>query len=146
MKIKTKSTYLLSAVLVVSLAGCKNLLETAQEKKFTQPEGVTLLTEAEIRETVVGNTYQGDSVRYPGSTYVEFIHPDGKISGLWNGQDRYKGEWAISGNVWCYKYKNSRGCNTLAREGDTILWYSLDGSYKGGKSVVMAGDPKNLAR
>ncbi len=146
MKIKPELVYPLTAVLFVSLAGCKNLLETAQGQKFTQPEGVTLMTEAEIRETIVGNTYEGDSVRYPGSTYIEYIHPDGKISGLWNGQDRYKGKWAVSGRVWCYRYETTRGCNTLAREGSTIRWYALDGSYKGGKSVVMAGDPRNLAQ
>ena len=146
MKTKAKLVYPLAAALFVSLAGCKNLLETAQEKKFTQPEGVTLMTEAEIRETVVGNTYEGDSVRYPGNTYIEYIHPDGKISGLWNGSDRYKGQWAVSGKVWCYRYKSTSGCSTLARDGDTIRWYALDGSYRGGKSVVTAGDPRELAR
>jgi hypothetical protein len=92
-----------------ALAGCKSLQEVAQSKKFTQPEGVTLMTEQNLRDTLVGNTYKGDSVRYPGSTYIEYIHPDGKISGLWNGQERYKGEWVISDKLWCYKYKNSNG-------------------------------------
>ena len=127
------------------MAGCKNLLETAQGKNFTQPEGVTLLTENEIRNTLVENTYEGDSVTYPGNTYIEFIHPDGKISGLWNGKERYKGEWAISGKVWCYKYKSTRGCSTIAKSGNTILWYGLDGTYQGGKSIVMAGDSRNLS-
>lgn len=146
MNINKKCIYVFAAAVFVSLAGCKNLLETAEGKKFTQPEGVTLMTEKEIRSTLVGNTYQGESVRYPGSSYIEFVHPDGKISGLWDGKDRYKGEWAVSGRVWCYKYKTTRGCNTLAKSGDSILWYGLDGSYKGGKSVVMAGDPNNLAQ
>ena len=133
MNINKKCIYVFAAAVFVSLAGCKNLLETAEGKKFTQPEGVTLMTEKEIRSTLVGNTYQGESVRYPGSSYIEFVHPDGKISGLWDGKDRYK-------------YKTTRGCNTLAKSGDSILWYGLDGSYKGGKSVVMAGDPNNLAQ
>jgi hypothetical protein len=104
------------------------------------------MTESEIRNTVVGNTYKGDSVRYPGSTYIEFIHPDGRISGLWDGRDRYKGEWVVAGRVWCYKYKSTSGCNTFAKSGDNILWYDLDGEYHGGKSNVVQGDPENLSQ
>ena len=141
---KLHHRHLLIAAMLFSLAGCKTLLETAQSQQYTQPEGVTLMSEAEMRSTLVGNTYAGDSVNHPGSTYIEFIHPDGKISGLWNGSERYKGEWAISGKVWCFKYKSMSGCNTLAKSGDTIFWYGLDGTTKGGKSVVSAGDPKNL--
>lgn len=142
--IKLQQRHLLIAAVLLSLAGCKTLLETAQTQEYTPPEGVTLMTEAELRNTLVGNTYAGDSVRYPGSTYIEYIRPDGKISGLWNGSDRYRGEWVISGKVWCYKYKSSSGCNTMAKSGDTIYWYELDGTTRGGKSVVTAGDPHKL--
>lgn len=146
MNIKRNSGYLAAGFLLVSLAGCKNLLETAQEKKYIEPAGVTLMTETEIRNTVVGNTYKGESVRYPGSTYIEYIHPDGRISGLWNGTDRYKGKWAVAGPVWCYRYETQRGCNTLVKSGDRILWYHLDGSHGGGEALVMAGDPENLSQ
>jgi hypothetical protein len=145
MKKKQTFTWILMTALMVTLAGCKTLQETAEGEKYTAPEGVTLMTEAELRETLVGNTYAGDSVKYDGS-YIEFIQPDGKINGLWNGTDRYKGEWAISGNIWCYKYKSSNGCNTLSKSGDTIYWYQLDGSTMGGKATVTKGDSKDLAK
>ena len=103
------------------------------------------MTETEIREILVGNTYEADSVRYPGNAYIEFIHPDSKISGLWNGEERYKGTWAISGKVRCYKYKSTNGCNTLSRSGDKLFWYGLDGNHRGGKSIVISGDPRKLA-
>jgi hypothetical protein len=135
---------MVAETLIVALAGCKTLQETAESKEVTQPEGVVLMTEAELIETLVGNTYEGDSVNYPGSTYIEFIQPDGTIRGLWNEKDRYKGEWVISGSVWCYKYKKSNGCSTLTKTGDTIFWYALDGTTRGGKAIVMAGDSKNL--
>jgi hypothetical protein len=135
-----------AAAVLVLLGGCKTLQETAASKTFTQPEGVELMSEAELRKTLVGNTYEGESVRYPGSTYVEFVRPDGTIRGLWNGNERYQGEWVISGQVWCFRYKSSNGCNTAAKSGDTIFWYALDGTTRGGKSIVMAGDPKNLNR
>ena len=146
MKSKQKIVWMLAGTLIVMLAGCKTLQETAESKEVIQPEGVTLMTETELRKTLVGNTYEGESVRYPGSTYIEFIQPDGTIRGLWDGKDRYKGEWVISGRVWCYKYKSSNGCSTMAKTGNTIFWYALDGTTRGGKSIVTEGDPKNLAQ
>lgn len=141
-----KIVWTAAATLIVVLTGCKTLQETAESKEVIRPEGVTLMTEMELRETLVGNTYEGDSGNYPGSTYIEFIQPDGTIRGLWNGKDRYKGEWVISGPVWCYKYKKSNGCSTMSKTGNTIFWYALDGTTRGGKSIVMAGDPKSLAQ
>jgi hypothetical protein len=137
---------MVAGTLIVALAGCKTLQETAESKEVTQPEGVALKTEAELRKTVVGNTYEGESENYPGSTYLEFIQPDGTIRGIWNGKDRYKGEWVIAGPVWCCKYKKSNGCSTIAKTGDTICWYALDGTTRGGKAIVLAGDSKNLAQ
>ena len=141
---KHKITSIAAATALALLSGCTTLQEMADSKTVTQPAGVELMGEAELRQALVGNTYGGDSVTYPGNTYIEFINPDGTIHGLWNGTDRYKGSWAVSGQVWCYKYKRGPGCNTLAKQGDTIYWYSLDGTTKGGISILSAGDPKNL--
>ena len=146
MNIKQITILTSCSVFLFALAGCKTLQETAESKEVTQPEGVKLMTETELRKTLIGNTYEGDSVKYPGSTYIEFIQPDGTIQGLWNGKDRYKGKWVISGQVWCYKYKKSSGCNTMAKTGNTIFWYALDGTTKGGKAIVTEGDPKSLAQ
>jgi hypothetical protein len=143
MKSIQKSIWIFTVATMVTMVGCKSLQETAESREVTQPEAVTLMTETELRETLVGNTFEGDSVKHPGSTYIEFIQPDGTIRGLWDGKDRYKGEWVISGQVWCYKYKSSNGCSTMAKTGNTISWYALDDTTRGGKSIVMAGDPKN---
>ncbi len=143
---KQKFNWVLLGFFVVAMVGCKTLQETAMTKKVTKPEGVTIMSEQEMRDMLVGNTYTGDSINHPGSTYVEFISPDGKIFGLWNDKDRYKGEWAISGNVWCAKYKNSNNCNTLVKSGDAFTWYGLDGNTKGGGAKVTSGDSKNLGQ
>ena len=42
MKKKQNVTWILMAALVVTLAGCKTLQETAQGEKHTTPEGVIL--------------------------------------------------------------------------------------------------------
>jgi len=146
MKNNRKFNWVLLGFFVVTLVGCKTLQETAMSKKVTKPAGVTLLSEQEMRDTLVGNTYAGDSVRYPGSTYIEFIRPDGKIKGLWNGTDRYTGEWAISGNVICAKYPSTSNCSTMSKSGDTIYWYDLDGTTEGGYSKVTSGDSQNLGQ
>ncbi len=146
MKNNRKLNWVLLGIFVVTMVGCKSLQEITMSKKVTKPEGVTLMSEQEIKDTIVGNTYAGDSVRNPGSTYVEFIRPDGRIKGLWNGTDRYNGEWAISGNVICAKYPSSTQCSTLAKSGDTIYWYALDGTTKGGYARVTPGDSQNLGQ
>jgi len=143
---KQKFIWIILAALLTTLVGCKTLQENAESKTFTTPEGVTLMTEAELRSTLVGNTYAGESVRQPGNTYIEYIDPDGSIRGLWNGKDRYKGEWAISGKVFCNKYKTQNGCYTFTKSDNTIYWYALDGTTIGGQSKLMAGDPNNLSQ
>ena len=142
-----KFGWIIFGTFLATLVGCKTLQETAEGKKFTQPEGVVLMTEAELRNTLVGNTYEGvHQVRWPGSTYIEYLHPDGKILGLWNGYNRYWGKWAISDKVFCSKYKSSSGCYTLTKSGNTIYWHDLNGKkIKNAQSNVMVGDPKNLS-
>ena len=143
---KKKRLWLILAIgsLTMALSGCKTLQERAAESKYTTPDGVTLMTEAEIRKALVGNTIAGDSSHYPGNSFIEYYHNDGKVTGLWNGQKRYLGEWALSGKILCYRFPNQKGCSTLALSGNEIQWYALDGSPED-KSTWMKGDPKGLA-
>ncbi len=108
-----------------------------------EAERVILMSEAELKKTLVGNTLAGNS---EGNTYIEYNQPDGLISGLWNEKERYKGEWTIEGKVWCYKYEESSGCNTIAKSGNKIYWYTVDGTYEGSTSSLMTGDPRKLAQ
>ena len=146
MKDSRKFKWVMLGLFIVALAGCKTLQDTAMSKTVIKPEGVTLMSEQEMRDMLVGNTYAGDSVRTPGPTYAEYIHSDGRISGLWNGTDRYKGTWAISGNVMCAKYPQATYCSTMARDGDTFTWYDLDGTSRGAFATVTPGDSQNLAQ
>lgn len=126
------------------LSGCQSLQDVAESKEFSVPKGVTLLTEPEIREALIGNSYSGDSVKFPGNQYLEFIQPDGSINGLWNGRSRYDGEWAVHGKIWCYKRRNNSDCNTVSRSGSTIYWHHLDGRSDRARSRLYQGNPKNL--
>ena len=68
MNIKQIAMLTSCGVFLFALIGCKTLQETAESKEVTQPEAVTLMIETELRKTLVGNTYEGGSVIYQGST------------------------------------------------------------------------------
>jgi len=131
-------------VIVISvfliLSGCKSLGEVAQTREYAEPEGITVLTEEELRTKVIGNTIAGKS--YRGPMYVEFYQPDGNTRGLWDGSP-YKSTWAISGKVMCWKASDARGCNLIALDGDEVTWYDLEGVEKS-RAKLMQGNAKEL--
>ena len=139
-----RSFSVLLIVTTMYLSACQSLQDVAESQQFTEPAGVTLMTESQLRETLVGNTHGGDSVKNVGNFYLEFVDPDGTIRGLRNGKYRYEGSWAIHGKVWCYKYASNSGCNTLSGSSNTIFWHNLDGSTDRGRSRVYPGNPRNL--
>lgn len=109
--------------------------------EFTTPEGVTLLTEEEIRAKIIGNTLEGKEY---GKRWWELYLPDGNIAGLW-ATERYGGKWTLSGPVMCYDYKGSGydGCWTMSLEGDKIDYYKMDGEPDG-DAKLREGNPKAL--
>lgn len=127
----------------MALSGCRVLQTSATSTNYIQPEDTSLLTGETIREIIVGNTVEGESSKYPGNFYVEYYLEDGTISGLWN-EEPYSGKWANSGSVWCYKYTDLKGCNTIALNGDEITWIKLDGVATENKAMLFRGNPKNL--
>ena len=137
---RMKGGALCLALALLTLSGCKSLGEITQSKQYTKPEGVAILSEAELRTKIVGNTISGKSVK--GPLYSEFFAPDGKGRGLWNS-DKYKFEYAISGPVYCYKGDGFNGCNLLSLKGDTITWYKLSGKEVS-KAKLLLGNPKGL--
>ena len=132
----------LSIVVLLSI-GCKTLDEVAQSKEFKQPANVTLMSESDIREKLVGNTVIGESNTEPGSRYVEHFLSDGKIKGLWNDEP-YSGTWAVSGSVWCSKYANSQYCSTMSLDGNQVTWIRLSGEVLPNKATILPGNAKGL--
>ena len=128
------------AVALLTLSGCKSIGEIAESKQFTKPEGVTVLSEAELRSIMIGNTITGISKE--GPVYTEFYAPEGKGRGLWD-DSKYKFEYAISGPVYCYKGDGFNGCNMVELTDDTINWYGLDGQERG-FAKLLQGNAKGL--
>ena len=127
-------------IALLALSGCKSLGEVAQSKKYVEPKGVTVMSEAEIREKVIGSTIAGKSNR--GPMYVEYYQLDGSTKGLWDGEP-YTSTWAIAGKVWCWQGSSSQGCNLIALNDDEITWYDLKGVEKS-RAKLMPGNAKGL--
>ena len=94
-------------------------------KSFEKPTGVSVLTEAEIHNQVVGNTITEIS---DGKKWSQYYLTDGTLLEIWKGQ-RYCGYWVISGPVMCIGYSDGKDfCRMYALEGTTITRFKLDGT------------------
>ena len=93
---------------------------------FKVPEGVTVLTEDEIREKIIGNTMTGTS---GSKRWTEYYLPNGVIKGVEAGE-KYGGKWTLSGSVMCFDYSGDEydTCDTLALEGTKVRFFKLDGT------------------
>ncbi len=62
----------------------------------------------------------------------------------------YSTGWYDSGTLEWKRSLQGSSCQFLVLQNknstDVTAWYALDGTTRGGKSIVMAGDPKNLAQ
>lgn len=89
------------------------------------PDDVTVMTEAELRSAIIGNTVTGF---VGGTPWSEYYLPNGVIQGV-EGGERYVGRWTISGPWLCFDYDGTEddGCSTLARSGNNVRFYDEDG-------------------
>jgi hypothetical protein len=79
------------------------------------------LSEDQIRETLIGNTFSGVE---DGESYSEYLNPDGTISGR-SPSGSYSGRWSISGNRICFFYPERStkwDCTEVTLDGDRITW------------------------
>ncbi len=92
---------------------------------YVVPDGVTLLTEDEIRDKIIENTVGG--LDY-GKKWFEYYTEDGAIKGIWD-RERYRGKWTLDGPVMCFDYAGTGydGCWTISLDGDTVHWYKPTG-------------------
>jgi hypothetical protein len=96
------------------------------EQDYVVPDGVTLMTEDEIRDKIIENTLGGNDY---GKKWFEYYKEDGKIKGIWD-RDRYRGKWTLEGPVMCFDYAGSGydGCWTISLDDDdTVHWYKPTG-------------------
>ncbi len=112
------------------------------EQDYVVPEGVTLMTEDEIRSKIIGNTLTGTDY---GKKWWEFYVPDGKIKGLWD-RERYRGKWSLDGPVMCFDYAGTGydGCWTMSLDGNTVHYYKPTGELDDPPDELLPGNTKGL--
>ena len=138
--------------LLVTLLVSTTLIEAAED--YVVPAGVTVLTEDQLLNQIIGNTLRGGSGRW----LAYFLPPSGdQKKGRFKGKDRLgtrhtKGDWTVNGSLMCWHFDSPtraavNGCFTTALDGDTITWYLPTGTPRysaGGPRKLISGNPNNF--
>jgi hypothetical protein len=137
--------------LLVSLVVGATSIATAED--YVLPTGVTVLTEEQILNQIIGNTLD-----YGYQHHVEYFEPptgdqkNGRFKGKSGPLGRYGGSWEVKENLMCWKHDESHMvkyniCITIVLDGDIATWYKTSGSawYNRHSPIkLISGNPKNL--
>ena len=118
---------------------------------YVVPEGVAILTEKQLLDQVIGNTFYN-------SRWDEYYVPplgekaEGKIKMDHKKYGLVGGTWRINESVMCWEYDRLPvsaygGCYTIALDGENATFYTTDGAIwysRGGRIKQKPGNPGNL--
>ena len=119
---------------------------------YVVPTGVTVLTEEQLLNQIIGNTLRGGSGRWR----AYFLPPSGdQKKGRFKGEHKgrfTKGDWTVNGSLMCWHFDSptrvhATGCFTTALDGDTVTWYLPSGHPRyssGGPRKLISGNPENF--
>jgi hypothetical protein len=142
---------MLQARICVLVALFVAALSPAIAEDYVVPTGVTVLTEEQLLNQIIGNTFVG------GESWVEYFEPaangqkEGRIKGLQRGTP-YGGKWTINKALMCWQFDKAYmatydDCFTTALEANIVTWYKTDGTIyypSSGRPKLISGNPKNL--
>jgi hypothetical protein len=136
--------------LLAALLVSTTFTEAAED--YVVPAGVTVLTEEQLLNQIIGNTLRGGSGRW----LAYFLPPSGdQKKGRFKGSSARKGpskgDWTVNESLMCWHFDSparsyANGCFTTALDGDTITWYLPTGSPRysgGGPRKLFSGNPEN---
>ncbi len=137
--------------LLVSLVVGATSIATAED--YVLPTGVTVLTEEQILNQIIGNT-----LVYGYEHHVEYFEPptgdqkNGRIKATSAPLGRYGGSWEVKENLMCWKHDKSHMvrfdmCITIVLDGDIATWYETSGFAwynKHSPIKLISGNPMNL--
>ncbi len=124
----------------------------ATAENYVIPSGVTVLTEEQLLNQIVGNTFLG------GERWAEYHERptsgqmEGKIKGWHKVYGNYTGKWTINKALMCWKYDKAyvtafSSCFTTALKENIVTRYKTDGTAyypRTGSTKLVSGNPKNL--
>jgi len=136
-------------VLVTLLVGA---ISPATAEDYIVPAGVTVLTEEQLLNQIIGNTLAG------GTRWVEYYEPvtgnlnEGRLKGKSKGIGLYGGSWKINGPLMCWEFDTARmsvynDCFTVALDGNTVITYTIHGKVHtdpSGQITLIPGNPNDL--
>ncbi len=137
-------------VLVALVVGATSI---ATAEDYVLPTGVTVLTEEQILNQIIGNT-----LVYGYEHHVEYFEPptgdqkNGRFKATSAPLGRYGGSWEVKENLMCWKHDKSHMvkydmCITIVLDGDIATWYETSGFawYNSNSPIkLISGNPKNL--
>ena len=137
-------------LLMALLAGATSI---ATAEDYVLPTEVTVLTEEQILNQIIGNTLVGGKEHW-----VEYFEPptgdqkNGRFRGVSASLGRYSGRWEVKESQMCWRFSESHMahlniCFTIVLNGDTVTlykttgirWYSRHGQIK-----LISENPKNF--
>ena len=136
--------------LLVALIVTTTSVTSAED--YVVPTGVTVLTEEQLLNQIIGNTLIGGSGRYR----AYFLPPSGdQKKGRFKGKAKgtyTKGDWTVNGSLMCWHFDSptrsaANGCFTTALDGDTVTWYLPTGTPRysmGGPRKLISENPENF--
>ena len=136
--------------LLAALLVSTTLTEAAED--YVVPAGVSVLTEDQLLNQIIGSTLIGGS----GHWRAYFLPPSGdQKKGRFKGKSKgihTKGDWTVNGSLMCWYFDSpsrafANGCFTTALDGDTITWYLPTGTprySRGGPRKLISGNPNNF--
>ncbi len=100
---------------------------------YVLPTGVTVLTEEQLLNQIIGNTLVGGY-----ENWVEYYEPPtgdqkkGRFEGKSVASSRYGGNWEVKGELMCWQYNETHmvqydHCYTTVLDGDIVTWYKTNG-------------------
>ncbi len=138
--------------LLVALVVATTSVTSAED--YVVPTGVTVLTEEQLLNQIIGNTLMGGYYRW----FAYFLPPSGdQRKGRFRGKTasrtgQHSGDWTVNGSLMCWHFdKKNLGhlndCFTTNLDGDTVTWYLPDGTprySKYGRISLISGNSENL--
>jgi len=137
--------------LLAALLVSTTLTEAAED--YILPTGVTVLTEDQLLNQIIGNTLVGGY-----ENWVEYYEPPtgdqkkGRFKGKSTGSGHYGGSWEVKEELMCWQHDKPHmaqydQCFTTALDGDIVTWYKTTGFpwYNRLHQIkLISGKPKNF--
>ena len=135
--------------LLVALIVTTTSVTSAED--YILPTGVTVLTEEQLLNQIIGNTLENGNGRW-----IEYFEPPtgdqkkGRFKGKAGMVGLYSGSWEVKEDLMCWQYDKRVGynqCVTTVLDGDIVTWYQTNGFPKYNRHPpikLISGKPKNF--